>query len=115
MGQWIRNDDQLVYIAHIEGEYKVNLVFYQAMISAPQSMFYLNTHDIRILAEVCCHKGCIQSVRFWLGDVGEVMVVMGEELVLPRKLKRKTSFYLTIPHPVKKKKVKVTEMLYKIY
>ena len=42
-------------------------------------------------------------------------VVMGEELMLPRKLKWKTSLYLTIPCPVKKKKVKVTEMLYKIY
>ena len=47
MGEWIRNDDQLVHIAHIEGEYKVNLVFYRAMISAPQSMFYLNTQGIR--------------------------------------------------------------------
>ena len=47
MGEWIRNDDQLVHIAHIEGEYKVNLVFYRAMISAPSSMFYLNTQDIR--------------------------------------------------------------------
>ena len=69
----------------------------------------------QILAEVCCHKGCIQSAEVLVGAVGEVMVVMGQELVLPRKLKRKTSFYLTIPHPVKKKKVKVTEMLYKIY
>ena len=25
----------------------MNLVFYQVMISAPQCMFYLNTHDIR--------------------------------------------------------------------
>ena len=47
MGEWIRNDDQLVHIAHIEGEYKVNLVFYRAMISAPPCMFYLNTQDIR--------------------------------------------------------------------
>ena len=29
MGEWIRNDDHLVHIAHIEGEYKVNLVFYR--------------------------------------------------------------------------------------
>ena len=47
IGEWIRNDDHLVHIANTEGEYKVNLVFYQAMISAPQSMFYLNTQNIR--------------------------------------------------------------------
>ena len=47
MGEWIRNDDHLVHIAQIEGEYKVNLVFYRAMISAPQPMFYLNTQCIR--------------------------------------------------------------------
>ena len=35
MGEWIRN------------EYKVNLVFYRVMVSAPQSMFYLNTQGIR--------------------------------------------------------------------
>ena len=47
IGEWIRNDDHLVHIAQIEGEYKVNLVFYQAMVSAPPSMFYLNTQCIR--------------------------------------------------------------------
>ena len=47
MGEWIRNNDQLVHIPHIEGEYKVNLVFYRVMISAPQSMFYLHTQGIR--------------------------------------------------------------------
>ena len=45
--EWIRNDDHLVHIAQIEGEYKVNLVFYQAMVSAPPAMFYLNTQCIR--------------------------------------------------------------------
>ena len=47
IGQWIRNDDHLVHIAQIEGEYKVNLVFYQAIVSAPAPMFYLNTQCIR--------------------------------------------------------------------
>ena len=47
IGEWIRNDDHLVHIAQIEGEYKVNLVFYQAMVSAPPPMFYLNTQCIR--------------------------------------------------------------------
>ena len=47
IGEWIRNDDHLVHIAQIEGEYKVNLVFYQAMVSAPAPMFYLNTQCIR--------------------------------------------------------------------
>ena len=47
IGEWIRNDDHLVHIAHIEGEYKVNLVFYRAMVSAPPPMFYLNTQCIR--------------------------------------------------------------------
>ena len=47
MGEWIRNNDHLVHIAQIEGEYKVNLVFYRVMISAPQPMFYLNTLCIR--------------------------------------------------------------------
>ena len=45
--EWIRNDDHLVHIAQIEGEYKVNLVFYRAMVSAPPAMFYLNTQCIR--------------------------------------------------------------------
>ena len=47
IGKWIRNDDHLVHIAQIEGEYKVNLVFYRAMVSAPAPMFYLNTQCIR--------------------------------------------------------------------
>ena len=48
MGEWIRNDNHHDdHIAQIEGEYKVNLVFYRAMISAPQPMFYLNTQRIR--------------------------------------------------------------------
>ena len=47
IGEWIRNDDHLVHIAQIEGEYKVNLVFYQAMVSAPAPMFYLNIQCIR--------------------------------------------------------------------
>ena len=47
IGEWIRNDDHLVHIAQIEGEYKVNLVFYRAMVSAPPAMFYLNTQCIR--------------------------------------------------------------------
>ena len=45
--QWIRNDDHLVHIAQIEGEYKVNLVFYRAIVSAPAPMFYLSTQCIR--------------------------------------------------------------------
>ena len=47
MGEWIRNDDHLVHIAQIEREYKVNLVFYPAIISAPEPMFYLNIRCIR--------------------------------------------------------------------
>ena len=47
IGEWIRKDDHLVHVAQIEGEYKVNLVFYQAMVSAPPAMFYLNTQCIR--------------------------------------------------------------------
>ena len=47
IGEWIRNDDHLVHISQIEGEYKVNLVFYRAMVSAPPAMFYLNTQCIR--------------------------------------------------------------------
>ena len=47
MGEWIRNNDHLAHIAHIEREYKVNLVFYRVMISAPQCMFHVNTREIR--------------------------------------------------------------------
>ena len=43
------------------------------------------------------------------------MVVVGQQLVLSRMLNWKISFYLTIPHPVKKKKVKVPEMFHKSY
>ena len=47
IGEWIRSDDHLVHITQIEGEYKVNLVFYRVMVSAPPPMFYLNIQCIR--------------------------------------------------------------------
>ena len=47
MGEWVRNDDNLAHIAQIDGEYKVNLIFYRAMINAPQAMFYVDTTTLR--------------------------------------------------------------------
>ena len=47
MGEWVRNDDHLAHIAQIDGEYKVNLIFYRAMINAPQAMFYVDTTTLR--------------------------------------------------------------------
>ena len=41
MGEWLRNDDNLSHIAHVDGEYKVNMIFYRAMINAPEAVFYV--------------------------------------------------------------------------
>ena len=46
MGQWVRNDDNLAHIAHVDGEYKVNMIFYQAIINAPEAMFYVETSGL---------------------------------------------------------------------
>ena len=46
MGQWVRNDDNLAHIAHVDGEYKVNMIFYRAMINAPEAMFYVETSGL---------------------------------------------------------------------
>ena len=46
MGQWVRNDDNLAHIGHVDGEYKVNMIFYQAMINAPEAMFYVETSGL---------------------------------------------------------------------
>ena len=47
MGEWVRNDDNLAHIAHVDGEYKVNMIFYRAMINTPQAMFYIETSGLR--------------------------------------------------------------------
>ena len=44
MGEWVWNDDNLAHIAHVDGEYKVNMIFYRAMINAPQAMFYVEAN-----------------------------------------------------------------------
>ena len=46
MGQWVWNDDNLAHRAHVDGEYKVNMIFYQAMINAPEAMFYVETSGL---------------------------------------------------------------------
>ena len=95
MGEWIRNDDHLVHIAHIEGEYKVNLVFYQAMISAPQCMFmfYLNTQEIRYWRKSVVIRGVYNQQNSGRGRgrsrggrgrrAGAAQEVEAENLILP--------------------------------
>ena len=46
MGQWVRNDDNLAHTAHVDGEYKVNMIFYRAMINAPEAVFYVETSGL---------------------------------------------------------------------
>ena len=46
MGEWVRNDDNLAHIAHVDGEYKVNMIFYRAMINAPEAVFYVETSGL---------------------------------------------------------------------
>ena len=46
MGQWVWNDDNLAHIAHVDGEYKVNMIFYRAIINAPEAMFYVETSGL---------------------------------------------------------------------
>ena len=45
IGEWIRNDDALCHTTIIDGEYKVSLVFYQAMCSSSANIF-LDTKNI---------------------------------------------------------------------
>ena len=40
------NDDNLAHTAHVDGEYKVNMIFYRAMINAPEAMFYVETSGL---------------------------------------------------------------------
>ena len=114
IGEWIRNDDHLVHIAQIEGEYKVNLVFYRAMVSAPAPMFYLNTQCIRywrksvVIRDVYNKRGSGRGCGRGRGGHGRtaraVKDVDPENLILPDN-----------PRPLKKKKVKVPEMFHKSY
>ena len=46
MGEWLQNDDNLAHIAHVDGEYKVNMIFYRAMINAPEAVFYVETSGL---------------------------------------------------------------------
>ena len=46
MGEWVWNDDNLAHIAHVDGEYKVNMIFYQAMTNAPEAVFYVETSGL---------------------------------------------------------------------
>ena len=46
MGEWLRNDDNLAHIAHVDGEYKVNMIFYRAMVNAPEAVFYVETSGL---------------------------------------------------------------------
>ena len=46
MGEWLRNDDNLAHIAHVDREYKVNMIFYRAMINAPEAVFYVETSGL---------------------------------------------------------------------
>ena len=46
MGEWLRNDDNLAHIAHVDGEYKVNMIFYRAMTNAPEAVFYVETSGL---------------------------------------------------------------------
>ena len=42
----MRNDDNLAHIAHVDGEYKVNMIFYRAMMNAPEAVFYVETSGL---------------------------------------------------------------------
>ena len=46
MGEWLRNDNNLAHIAHVDGEYKVNMIFYRAMINATEAVFYVETSGL---------------------------------------------------------------------
>ena len=46
MGEWVRNDDNLAHIAHVDGEYKVNMIFYRAMTNVPEAVFYVETSGL---------------------------------------------------------------------
>ena len=46
MGEWVWNDDNLAHIAHVDGEYKVNMIFYRAMTNAPEAVFYVETSGL---------------------------------------------------------------------
>ena len=46
MGEWLWNDDNLAHIAHVDGEYKVNMIFYRAMTNAPEAVFYVETSGL---------------------------------------------------------------------
>ena len=46
MGEWLRNDDNLAHIAHVDGEYKANMIFYRAMTNAPAAVFYVETSGL---------------------------------------------------------------------
>ena len=91
IGEWIRNDDHLVHIAQIEGEYKVNLVFYRAMVSAPAPMFYLNTQCIRYWRKSVVIRGVYNKRGSGRGCGGRgttacaVKDVEPENLILPDK------------------------------
>ena len=60
----MQNDDNLAHIAHVDGEYKVNMIFYRAMINAPEAVFYVETSGLTewrksvVIRGVYNERGC---------------------------------------------------------
>ena len=69
MGEWVRNDDNLAHIAQIDGEYKLNMIFYRAMINAPEAMFYVDTTGLRPWTKSIVIRGVYRGNR-WGGGRG---------------------------------------------
>ena len=92
MGEWLRNDDNLAHIAHVDGEYKVNMIFYRAMINAPKAVFYVETSGltewrksvvIRGVYNQCGHGGRHCRGRGRASTARATKVNETEEMYLP--------------------------------
>ena len=92
MGEWVRNDDNLAHIAHVDGEYKVNMIFYRAMTNAPEAVFYVETSGltewrksvvIRGVYNECGHGGRRGCGRGKASTVRAPKVNESEETYLP--------------------------------
>ena len=46
IGQWIHNDDALIHLTDVKGEYKVNIAIYRGLQCSPLDRFFINDCNI---------------------------------------------------------------------
>ena len=102
MGEWVCNDNNLGHITHIDGDYKVNMI-YRAMITTPQAMFYVDMSGLRQWKKSVVIRGVYKETGRGGGrDWGR-----GRKTHTKQKMKLQKCSFLMIPPLVNQKQIQV--------